>query len=164
MVETALAAIVGIGNPRGVMATAEAHERADFVVMDARRFQAQNIVEIGFVHGHNQIEILKVPITDLPGTSICWDVFAEECLSHASVRRGSAVMADGSSRIDFEFRGSSCMMGLCPKDVLGCGRAADIAEANKQNSVRAARGRHDRIDYFTMMRFNLNSLLSSRTN
>jgi hypothetical protein len=132
--------------------------------MNTRGLQTHDVVEIRFIHGHDQIEILKVLIIDLPGASISRNVFAEECLSHASVRRGSAVMADGSSRIDFKFRGSPGMMSLRPKDVFSGGGAANITEANKQNSVRAARGRHDRIDYFRVMRFNLNSLLSSRTN
>lgn len=142
MFETTLATVIGVGHSWGVVTTAEAHERADLVVMDAGGLQIQDVVEIGFVHGHNQVEVLKVPITDLTGASICRDVFAKQRLGHASIRGGSAVVADGPGRIDFKFRGSPGVMGLCPKDVFRCGGAADIAEAYKQNTVRAARGRH----------------------
>jgi hypothetical protein len=142
---------------------AETHERTDFVMMDAGAVQAPDIFQIGFVHCEDQIEIGEVTITDLPGMSFSGDVFSEQGFGHASIRSGSTVMADGSGRIDFKIRGSSGIECLCPKDVFGGGRAANVAKANKQDSVGGARLRLVGINHFKIMRINLNSSPFSST-
>lgn len=162
MVETSLAAVIRIGNPGCLVTAAETHEGTDFVMMNPATVQTPDVLQIGLVHRQDQIEINQVPITNLPGMSISGDVFSEQGFGHAPIRRGSAVMADGSGRIDMKIRGSSGNGCLCPKDVFGGGRAANIAKANEQDSVGGARLRLIGIDHFKMVGINPTSSSFSR--
>lgn len=109
MIETALAAIIGIRHPGIIVIATKADEGTDLRVMCSGWIEPLDVFEIRLVHGDDEIETPQVRGKDLPCTAMDRVAESREGIGHPGVRTRPFVMADGSSGIDFKF-GLPCII------------------------------------------------------
>ena len=110
-------------------------EAADLVAGRFRR-ELDEIVIVRAVHGDQQIEARKVCLGHLPRTlARNVDAARERRGLRARIRRLSDVPIPKSGRVDFEAVEHALLLGDATEHAFGHWRAADIAEANEQETM-----------------------------
>jgi hypothetical protein len=100
----------------------------------------KNVVQVLSVHGQDQVEIIEVGTTELscPKMAKVNSVQFGRLL-HPSVRGVSDVPASGTGRVNLEISLDTGFKDFLPKHTLRERAAADVSEADKENS-HAKRG------------------------
>ena len=134
----ALAAlVVGVGDVVVVIAleadvVAHHHDFAGFV---HRGGHAAQVGGIGAVHGHNQVEVLKVAALDTAAAVRQLIAPWPGMHTHATVGQVAVVIATGACRVNLKLVGQAALVHQPLHHPLCRRRPADVAQAHKQDAV-----------------------------
>lgn len=98
--EAVLSAVVRIGDFGVGEVGAKGHERLDFGAVGIVAGEAEDVAAVVFVHGKDEVEVVKVRLGKLAGRAGDADVAVAQGGRHAGIRAFADVVASGASGIE----------------------------------------------------------------
>jgi hypothetical protein len=134
LLETIRAPVVRVRNlgPRAPLGIEFPEEVKSRLASDTLEVSLQ-MGQVGLVHGHDVVEAVEVLGLDLPGMTGEGHVVSGCASGRPVIGTLSHVPASGSGRVHPEPIREPLLVKDMPKDTFGQGRAADVAEAHKED-------------------------------
>lgn len=105
--------------------------------MESFGIESSDIREIGFIHGCDEVVVSEIGGLNLAGGSVDPIAMFDQAFRHSRVGRSPLMVADGASGIDDEIISPPRILAKLRENDLCGRRAADVAHADKQNTVGA---------------------------